>query len=345
MSALPKKAPQQTKILVKDLIFQAKYNLSHSQTDLMAYFVNVSYWAYSINGYHPITTNKILSDLPHLGEKTFEASLKVLKELELIECTLVKVNQWKGKPTVRGLRLTEKGKTYNGTLVLPCQDERVKGLKKELNEALQKITVLENKEKNREEIKEESKEVKEPLKEEKKSEEPIKIEKIAPKESPIAPKKEKIDNFIEEHIKYFGLTSKPICNFVSNYDKETTFYINCFKRLSMIMPNGDVEQIKNPQSVYNFWEWLYVNPQRIGNKIDFSKVPTLKGLKQRFINKSIKVNGKERKIIDFIAVKNEVKIKVKDNEQEMFIINSETKKDMLFGFERCQEVILELLRT
>ena len=369
MSALPEKDPHPTEHLVKDLMFQAKYNLSHSQTDLMAYLVNVSYWALSINGYNPITTNKVLTDLPHLGAKTFEASLKILKELDLIDCNLVQVNEWRGKPTVRGLRLTKKGKTYNGTLTLPCQDEMVKSLKKELKEANKKITILEENEKNREEIIElkelreeleelkkelkqeektevqEVKEVRETVKEEKKSEEPKAIEEPAPIEISLAPEKEKIDDFIEENIKYFGLTSKPICNFVPSYHKETTFYINCFKKLSMVMPNGDVEQLKNPQRVHEFWEWLYANPQRVSNKINFSTVPTLRGLKQRFLKKIIKINGKERTIIDIVAVKKEVKIKVKDKEQEMFILDSETKEEMLFSFERCQKIILEFLRT
>ena len=130
--------PQRTRILVKDLFFQAKYKLSHSQTDLMAYLVNVIYWATSVGGYFVITTGKIMSDLPEMGQKTIEANLKVLRDLGLIECKIVEVTQWRGKPKLRGMRLTEKGKEYNGHLILPNQDERVKKLEKEKKELEQK---------------------------------------------------------------------------------------------------------------------------------------------------------------------------------------------------------------
>ena len=83
--------PQHTQILIKDCDFQARYDLSHTQTDLMAYMVNVSYWADCVDGYYVITTSKILSDLPLMGEKTFQASFKVLKEKGLIESKIVEV--------------------------------------------------------------------------------------------------------------------------------------------------------------------------------------------------------------------------------------------------------------
>jgi len=68
--------PNRTQILIKDLLFQEKYSLSHSQTDLMAYLVNVPYWATKVDGYFVITTSKIMTDLPMMGEKTIEASFK-----------------------------------------------------------------------------------------------------------------------------------------------------------------------------------------------------------------------------------------------------------------------------
>jgi len=326
MSAIPKR----TTILIKDLLFQEKYALSHTQTDLMAYLVNVSYWATIVQGYHVIATSKIMSDLPCLGEKTLEASLKVLKDFGLIESKVVRVVQWQGKPYIRGMKLTEKGKEYNNKLILPTQDKKLISLKKELKEALEKITILEEKEKNKEEAKEEKKSEKKP--------------EIEAKKTPHAPKKEKIDNFIEDNLKYFGMTSRPICNFVPTYDKETTFYINSYNKLSIIMPNKKNKQIKNPQSIYMFWQWLYQNPQRIGNKIDFSKTPTLQALKKRFLNKNIKINGKKREIIDFVEAEKGVKLKIKEEEgTERFIIDSTTQKEMVLELERCQNVILELL--
>jgi len=324
MSAIAKR----TTILIKDLLFQEKHALTHTQTDLMAYLVNVSYWATSVEGYHVISTSKIMSDLPCLGEKTLEASLKVLKELGLIQCKVVKVIKWKGKPYLRGIRLTEKGKEYNNKLVLPTQDEKLRSVEKALKEALEKITILENQEE---------------AKEEKKS---INIKIVEHKETPYAPKKEKIDKFIEENIKYFGMTSKPICNFVPTFNKETIFFINSYNKLSIVMPNKENKQVKNPQSIYAFWEWLYLNPQRIGDKIDFSKKPTVTALKRRFVNRTIKIGGQERIIVDLVAVESGVKVKVKeDNGEEKFIISSETQTDMIFELENCQKVILEILSS
>lgn len=83
--------PKRTQILVKNLLFQKKYNLSHSQTDLMAYLVNVYYWAISVDGYFVINTSKIKSDLPKMSEKTIEASLKILKDLGLIHSKILEV--------------------------------------------------------------------------------------------------------------------------------------------------------------------------------------------------------------------------------------------------------------
>jgi len=71
--------PNRTQILVKDLIFQEKYNLTHTQTDLMAYLVNVTKWAMEVDGYFIITTKKIISDLPQIGRKTLEKFTKSSK--------------------------------------------------------------------------------------------------------------------------------------------------------------------------------------------------------------------------------------------------------------------------
>jgi hypothetical protein len=103
--------PNRTRILIQDLLFREKYNLSHAQTDLMAYLVNVAYWAINVDGYFVIATSKIMMDLPAMGEKTIEASFKVLKDLELIQCKTVQVTQLRGKPYLRGMKLTKKGLT------------------------------------------------------------------------------------------------------------------------------------------------------------------------------------------------------------------------------------------
>jgi len=313
--------PQRTQILVKDLLFQEKYNLSHTQTDLMAYLVNVTYWATYVEGYYVIATKKVMSDLPCLGEKTFEASLKVLKEFGLIESKIVEVTSWRGKPKLRAIRLTYKGKEYNAKLILPTQDKKVKRLEKELKEALEKLSL---------------------------SEERVQSEKsdtIKQEERVTLPKKEKFDSFIQESTEHFGRTSRPICNFVPSYNRETTFYINSYNKLSIITQNNELKQLKNPKTVQEFWQWLYLNPQRIGDKIDFSQTPTLKELKQRYLNRRIEINGIGLHIVDFVEAGGGVKLKVKEKSGiERFIVNFETQKEMIFGLERCSQIIGKIMK-
>jgi len=311
--------PQHTQILIKDLDFKAKYNLSHTQTDLMAYIANVPYWADKVMGYYVLATNKVLSDLPYLHQKTFEASLKVLKDLGLVECTIVKVTHWRGSPYIRGIRLTEKGNEYNKNLMLPNQEKRINEYKDEMEELKETIAKLR--------VELEEKEIK-------------KVEKI--KEE--SPKEDKINEFIQKNIKSFGKTSQPICNFVPTYQKETTFYINSYGKLSTIAPNGESKQMSNPQMVYEFWQWLYLNQARVGDKIDFTKTPTFEQLEARFINRSIKIGEETLQISSFVKEGEQVKIKVKEKEgNERFLLNVKTKEEMVFEMGYCQKVLLEIL--
>ena len=315
MSAIPKR----TQILVKDLIFQEKYNLSHTQTDLMAYLSNLTHWALEVDGYFVLATSKIMNDLPKMGQKTFEHSLKVLKDLELIECKIVEVKEWQGKPKLRGVRLTKKGKEYNSNLVLPTQDKKKRELEKEIKELKKKISKLEI------EAKKETKE-----------EENIK--------EPEPPKKDKLNEFREKIVKRFGNIGKPICNLVPNYQINTTFYINSYKKLSIITPLGDYRQLENPKEIYDFWKWLYQNPNRVGDIIDFTKSPTLEDLKERYIGKTITLGETSSKIIDFIPIEDKVKIKLElEDNKKGFLINSTTKKEATFSLDECQSIILKLL--
>jgi len=319
MSSIPK----HTKILIKDLDFQAKYNLSHTQTDLMAYMVNVPYWADSVDGYFVITTSKILSDLPHLGLKNFEPAFKALKDLGLIESKIVKVTHWTGKPKLRAIKLTKKGKEYESNMILPSQDEKVKRLEKEKQELQETIDrlMIEKEESNKNSEKET---------------EPKPISKL--------PKKDEIAEFIQKNIKYFGATSRPICNFVPNYQKETTFYINSYGKLSTVTQDNEAKQIFNPKTVYEFWQWLYLNPQRVGDEIDFSTTPTPKELKQRFINRTIKLKELVCTISDFVESEDGIKVEIKEEDgAKRFLLNAETKEAMVFEPEYCQKVILEVL--
>jgi len=317
--------PNRTQILIKDLPFQEKYNLSHSQTDLMAYLVNVIYWAINVEGYFVITTSKIMSDLPAMGQKTIEANLKVLKDLGLIECKIVEVTPWQGKPKLRGVKLTSKGEEYNAKLVLPSQDEEVKRLKleiKELKETIKNLTVSES-------------ETSTP-KEEKQTEPSV--------PTPTLPPLEAIETFISDVTKRFGRTAQPICNGFPKWNKETTFYINSYHKLTVITAQNEHRQLKNPLEIQHFWQWLFTHHNRIGDIIDFTKEPTIKALEQRFLKQTIKIGEKNQEIYGMFPCQAGVKVGVKNEKGKVgFLMNSQTQKEMIFSLKRAQEVLLKIV--
>jgi len=54
--------------------------------------------------------------------------------------------------------------------------------------------------------------------------------------------------------------------------------------------------------------------------------------------------GDKSKIVAFIQEKNGVKVKVKERDgSDKFLINMNTKKDMIFELGYCQEVLLRIL--
>ena len=324
--------PQRTQILVKNLPFQEKYHLSHIQTDLMAYLVNIISWAICVDGYYVITTSKIMSDLPKMGQKTIEASLKVLKNLELIECKMVKVPQWQGNVKHRGVKLTSKGKEYNGALMLPSQDKKVRELEK----------------KNRE-LEEENRRLQEIID----NMDVSKSETSAPnnqeKPKPIAPTmptKQAIEIFIDDVTKRFGRSSQPICNVVPKWNKETIFYINSYNRLSIITPQKEHKQLRDPILINSFWQWLYTHSSRIGDQIDFNKTPTIKELENRFLNQIITIGEKKNRVSGFVKVEGGVTIKLESLDGKVgSIIDSITRKEKVFGLRVCQEVLFDRLDT
>ena len=318
--------PNRTQILIKDLPFKAKYHLSHSQTDLMAYLVNVTYWAINVDGYFVIATAKIMEDLPEMGKKTIEASLKVLKESELIICKLVEVKEWNGNPKLRGIQLTQKGKEYNKNLVLPNQDRRVRKLEKENSE-----------------LKKDKKELQDII-EKMKVAEPETEAKEESNPTPETPPKEALELFVDDVIRRFGRTGKPLCNGVPTWNPETTFYINSYNKLSVITPENKSLQLKDPTQINKFWNWLFNHPTRLGDKIDFSKAPTTKLLKKRFINQKINLNGAEKRVLDIVEVEGMVKLKLQNQDNtSSFVIDSKTKKDMTFTHQKCQDILFKLL--
>ena len=118
-----------TRTLVKDLVFQRKYNLTSTQTDIMSYLINLPYWAKKIGEYSLILTKKIMSDLK-LGLKTVEASFTKLKKLKLIEIVKVKVKEWGIGKNFRGIKISVRGLEYNTRFTSGQRKEAEQKIKK-----------------------------------------------------------------------------------------------------------------------------------------------------------------------------------------------------------------------
>ena len=243
--------------LVKDFTFKEKFNLTDTQTDIMAYFVNLSSWAYTEgSGYYLALTNKIMNDLG-LGLKTVEASILKLKKLNLISVKCMQVKEWQTLVKHRYIAITSKGKSYDNALY-PSKDEKKLSDLEEQNRLLkEELTAL------KESKKVEVEEVKKPK---------TKFENIG-----------KLKEFIS---KKYKKNQEPICNNIKGYLPQTAFYINNYGKLSLLTPDKDFKQIDNIEENNKFWKFLFENQEFIGKiqkdreKVDIS--PLLKFIGEDF---------------------------------------------------------------
>ena len=340
MSLAPNNIPKRTRVLAKDLIFQEKYNLTDTQIDIMAYIFNALGWAKKIDNYLLLSTKKILSDLPQIKEKTLEASLKALKDVGLIEVKMVVVPEW-NNARIRGIYITSSGMSYNSSLYLPkipVEDLEKERLKIELERAKEKIKLLENNLKNMEfQMNNKSIEIK-PKKEEI---EPKVVEKPKVEELKREYENLTLDEFIDNIIFEFGKKSKPICNNIGNgWLPKSTFYINSYNRLAIITPSGEYLQLKDPQKINQFWEWLYNNRDRVGVVHNFEK--EVERLNQEHQNKKLKFLKNEFLLHQVILLDDGfVKMKLKDIESGNIVtIVDKNKKEMKYDIENCEDIIL-----
>lgn len=327
--------PKQTRILVKDLLFQSKYKLSHTQMDLMAYLVNVPFWATQVEkDYYVITSKKILSDLPHLHEKTLEATLKALKEGGFIDSKLVDMPTWGNRHKVRAIKLTHKAKTYNDKLVLPSQDEEVIKLKKALktseeeNKRLEKLLAnveVSNAEKTTK--------ISETM--------ALALSKDDANKPQYTPNKDLVD-FIEKTSKTFAKTGEALCNFVPTWAKESVFNINSYGKLSIKIDKNTEKQIKEASQINHFWLWLFENQHRVGYCIDFKKTLDFEGLKQRYIGRKLKIGKESFRLSDLLLTKEGIAIEVQKEDKKMKLRNPQTKKTNYYTVEECESLILGL---
>jgi len=326
MSVTPKNLPKRTRVLAKDLLFQEKNFLTDTQTDIMSYIFNAFTWAMKVDGYIILTTKKITEDMPQIGEKTLDASLRELEKKGLIGRKIVKIAHW-GNARVRGIQITLEGMEYNSSLYAPSHQEIVKIYEnriKELEDRLEKQIALES-----EDLAQKDKPVK-------------KIEDEA-KAVDSQNKEESLEDFIKKIRNRFILTSEPICNMVDGWQKESTFYINSYGKLSVTTQNMDFVQLKNPLQINKFWRWLFDNQHRIGTISDFnSSQRLLKNLNIQYKNLQIKIANKERWIEDILLIKDKFAIRTKDKNGTVFIISNNLNQPILYNYHECKKYILKL---
>ena len=363
MSQAPTNLPKRTRVLVKDFIFQEKYNLTDTQVDVMAYIINALNWAITIGGFMPLTTKKVTTDLPKISAKTLESSLRELKIMGLIETELIKVEKW-GNAKVRGVKITEKGMNYNSSFFTPSEKKIIENLQTQLAEQKAKNSQLESKLIELKLTKTPNIEEEEPTIEIEPVEEPtIEIEPIEETRELETPPKEEFPEFIERVKREFITTSQPICNCVDGWAKETTFYTNSYNRLALISPTGDYLQLKNPVEINKFWSWLYTHQDRIGEVYDFSKKLDADELNNRYKNTILEVRDKRCTILEFIPVDNVesevlvpnntrlkpslpnksrgVKIKAKKHKTgEIFIFSNAEDEHIVYKPEDIEDIVL-----
>ena len=332
MSKAPNQ-PKRTRVLIKDLLFQERYKLTHSQMDLMSYIVNAMYWAISVDGFFVLATNKIMSDLPTIGIKTLEANLKALKDADLIKTKMVQVKDWNGKPFLRGIKLTVLGEEYNNHYITSMED-------KERKEYKDKIKKLEDKQKELEDI---ISNLKVP------EDTPKTVEKTEPKPDNTPPKvkpstkQQNLLDFIKDTKKTYQELSLPICNSVPTWQKEVEFYINSYNKLTIKLPNQEYQQIKEPEKIHHFWKYLYNNPEQIGKVIDYSNPLNCNELIYRYRGVGIKLGDIKLSVVSFYEKEvGKVIIEVlKDGETNSKILQNNKGADAIVNFKQAEEIILK----
>jgi DNA-binding PadR family transcriptional regulator len=140
MSVIPKNLPKRVRVLVKDLLFQEKHQLTDTQVDIMSYIFNAFVWAMKVEGYIILTSKKITDDMPQIGQKTLEASLKELENKGLIEKNVVIVPPWNNS-RARGIKITSNGMEYNSSLYAPSHQAIINAYQERIDELEKKALV------------------------------------------------------------------------------------------------------------------------------------------------------------------------------------------------------------
>ena len=318
MSQAPQNLPKRTRVLVKDILFQEKYRLTHTQVDIMAYIINALTWATKIGSFFPLTNKKFHEDLPQISEKTLEESLRVLKAMELIEVQMITVPKW-NNAHVRGIAILPKGLAYNSNYYQANEKEIIDNLKEQINELREQLKHLETTE----------------------IEAKI-VENAIEKDDDINYDDLEFTTLIKTVTKEFGTTSQPICNGVKGWVKETQFYINSYNKLTILSPSGDSVQVKNPIEISDFWKYLSKNRHQIGKIIDFAKELTIEELNSRYVGMNIALNDINFSVHKIEKVKNGVKVSLKKSDNGTIAMISKSGEPIVFGMQECEKVLLGL---
>ena len=342
MSQTPQNLPKRTHILVKDILFQEKYRLTHTQVDIMAYIINALTWAIKVGAFFPVTTKKFHEDLPQISEKTLEESLRALKAMELIEVQMITVAKW-GNAYVRGISILPKGLEYNATFYqakevviienlkeqVSTKDREIEELKEELK-SIKAVEVPQNPEKTNE------------IEETKEEKEAKIVEEAIEKDDGTTYDDLDFKSLVKTVTKEFGETSEPICNAVKGWQKECAFYINSYKQLTIVTPLGKVAQLNDPIAVNQFWKYIDKNRHQIGKMIDFTKGLNVEELNNRYAKMSIVLKDTKFKVHKIEKLKEGVQVSVKNSDNGTIAILTRDEKAIVFGFEACEKSLLGL---
>jgi hypothetical protein len=325
MSKTPENLPKRTRVLVKDILFQEKYRLTHTQVDIMAYIINALTWSTKVGAFFPITNKKFHEDLPQISEKTLEESLRALKSMELIEVQMITVPKW-NNAYVRGISILPKGLEYNASFYQAKEKEIIDNLKEQMFTQKQEILELREKLANIEVVETETKIVEEAIE----KDDGINYDDLDFKE------------LIKTVTKEFGATSEPICNGVKGWQKETEFYINSYNKLTISSPTGQVVQLKNPIEIGDFWKYLDENRHQIGKIIDFSKDLDVNELNERYGGMDIVLKDIRFKVHKIEEVEDGVQVSMKNSENGNVAMLSKDGEAIVFGVQECEKVLLGL---
>jgi len=209
-------------------------------------------------------------NLSHYKEEQYQYAVELEKKNKELQAQIEKIDKEKAKLAQQksDLELTER------CLIMHLEaDDKLK------DSALENIEKYQKLEEKYIALEIENEQLKKEKETKAENKTPKKTEKEKQKE--IAKELNDIDKFRKKIIKEFAQSGKAICNCVANEDDwatHTTFYINSYNRLCIILPDGTFRQISNPKQVENFWRWAFYHQDRIGKLLNTKKLADISTL-------------------------------------------------------------------